>query len=96
MTVVEPRPKGQKRRKPEPDWTMAESAPVVEARSRGRCEHPSGCDRRAQVFHHKRGRGFAGCNHPDLIAHLCELCHLHTHAHPVESYANGAMIRRVS
>lgn len=70
-----------------------ESVSKLYGRSRGVCEFP-GCTDAAQVIHHRKGRGFPGCHAPELLAHLCEPHHIHVHAHPAESRANGLMVSR--
>lgn len=81
------------RRKPEP-LALRRSREVVQERSRGRCEHPDGCEATAQVVHHRAGRVGKGAHDPHLLMHLCDDHHRWVHDHPAESYANGAMVRR--
>lgn len=80
--------------KAEPDgWTMATAVPVVEARSKGRCEaRTPDCRGAGEVFHHRIGRR---THAPNMLLHLCDPCHLYVHAHPEESYEAGWMVRRV-
>lgn len=71
-----------------------ESVSELYGRSKGRCEHPDGCQQYAQVIHHRKGRGFPGCHDLIWLLHLCPPCHDKTHANPDASYGNGAMVRR--
>lgn len=75
-------------------WSEDAGYAAVDVRSRGRCEHPDGCDQRAEVHHHKAGRGGNDPHDPDNLLHLCNDHHLYVHAHPKFSYANGSMVRR--
>lgn len=73
---------------------LTASQQAVRDRSGGVCEHPRGCRELAAVFHHRAGRGWAGCHAPEWLAHLCDADHLRVHANPAESYANGMMVKR--
>lgn len=57
-----------------------------------RCQLP-GCDRPAQVVHHKAGRRVADANRLDRLMSLCDACHRAVHASPESSYARGFMER---
>lgn len=76
---------------------LADSVPIVQARSRGTCEAAGDkCTQRATVIHHKAGRVGPDAHHPDRLMHICEPCHLDIHANPQRSYVLGHMERRVS
>lgn len=85
----------QKRPQAEGYWSEDAGAKACKKRSGGRCEHPDGCLQRATHVHHRQGRGFAGCHHPELLLHLCEEHHRWVHANPEASYEDGSMVRRV-
>jgi 5-methylcytosine-specific restriction endonuclease McrA len=57
-----------------------------------RCQLP-GCDRRAQVVHHKAGRRVVDANRLDRLVSLCDACHRAVHAAPEWSYLNGFLER---
>jgi hypothetical protein len=96
----DPRPKGVPPLAVEvPPWTADEdylrARDLVWARSFGQCEAGlPGCLGAVGVVHHRAGRGFAGCHHPDLLLAACDPCHLNIHAHPSSSYESGLMLRR--
>ncbi len=80
-------------------WKMADTVPVVVARSGGLCEcmgiGNEGCGQRGEVFHHIAGRGGANPHHPDNILHATRRCHVDAHDHPERSYERGVMRKRV-
>ena len=82
-------PTQKRRQRKPPELIAGEAAATV--RSRGRCEHPSGCTDTATVHHHRAGRTRHGA---EFLMHLCDHHHRHVHANPEESYANGAMLHR--
>lgn len=96
--LVSPIPKSKSKRTPQQQrrtqWQKDYEAAqvVVRARSLGWCEVE--CDRRAEVFHHKKGRRAKDSNHPELILHVCNAHHLEIHANPERSYALGHLLRR--
>lgn len=63
------------RRQAEPWSTEAdyrEAREVVLARSGGKCEvGATDCFGWANNVHHRAGRGFSGCHHPDLLVAVC-------------------------
>lgn len=84
-------PKKKARRDP-PE--LVASRRIVAERSEGYCEHPDGCAERATHVHHKAGRVGRGVHAPEMLLALCEAHHVHVHAHPEESFANGTLIHR--
>lgn len=88
---VEPQPKAA----PVEPWSRVLGYAAVDARSGGRCEHPSGCTQPADVHHHIAGRGEPDPHNPSNLLHFCNPHHLWTHAHPAESYELGTMRKRV-
>ena len=88
------KPKGEPKLAPTPrpaepwstDDDLYEAKIIVRQRSRGVCER-EGCTKPASNVHHKAGRGFAGCHHPDLLIDLCgngniDGCHGDAHKLP--------------
>jgi len=54
-----------------------------------RCQGPT-------VVHHRKLRKHGGTHDPENLVALCNWAHLHVHANPAESYANGLLIRGVT
>lgn len=58
------------------DWSnpadLALAKQIVHERSGGWCEiNADGCLGRATNVHHRAGRGFKGCHHPELLRDTC-------------------------
>lgn len=69
---------------------------AVAKRSGGFCEaRTSACTRFAEHFHHVNGRVGPGVNLPGMILHVCFRCHDFIHGHPLESYKEGWMLKRL-
>lgn len=62
-----------------------EARTVVLERAKGQCEvNADGCFGWANNVHHRAGRGFEGCHHPDLLVAVCGMgnisgCHAKLH-----------------
>jgi hypothetical protein len=84
-------PSPQKQRKAAKRRELSDSAEVVIARSKGRCEICQ--DAPATQIHHKARRQVPGANHPSMLMHLCLWCHQEVHANPAHSYEHGYLIR---
>jgi len=79
-------------------YTKAEGYAIVDARSKGRCEHPEHherCDRWGTEHHHIAGRVGADPHNPGNILLLSLFCHRHTHAEPARSRELGTMGSRL-
>jgi 5-methylcytosine-specific restriction endonuclease McrA len=76
------------------DWEQEWQANRLEALARDgyRCRF-SGCNRPAEVVHHKAGRRVADANRLDRLVSLCDAHHRHVHDHPDWSYQTGFMER---
>ena len=85
-----PRSQRSRRRQWEREWNQARHEALL--RDRGMCQLP-GCDRRAEVVHHKAGRRVPDANRLDRLMSLCDACHAAVHRSPEASYANGWMER---
>lgn len=69
---------------------------VVILRSGGFCEaRTSACSGFAEHVHHRAGRVGRDVNTPEMLLHVCFRCHEYLHRHPLESYAQGWLVRRV-
>jgi 5-methylcytosine-specific restriction endonuclease McrA len=66
---------------------------IVVARDGGVCQR---CGAPGTDCHHRAGRVGARMWQVDLLVLLCAGCHTAVHANPVESYADGWMVRRVT
>jgi hypothetical protein len=94
-------PQERRKRKPRDD-TPPSSRQAVQARSGGVCEaRTPWCQGEAREIHHRAGRGFAGCHHPDLLLHVCghgnlDGCHGFIETHGTEAFDRGWRIRRGS
>lgn len=69
---------------------------IVRDRSAGVCEF-DGCTAPASNVHHRAGRGFPGCHHPDLLLNLCgngniDGCHGLAHAGRKHAEALGLLL----
>lgn len=72
------------------------SKPTVRHRSGGFCEaRTPACTGFASEFHHRAGRVGAGVNLPGMLLHVCGGCHRYAHAHPIESYERGWLLKRL-
>jgi len=84
----------RKRPKPDPPELVAAKKAVRE-RSGGVCEaRTPWCYGKAREVHHRAGRGFYGCHHPDLLLHVCghgniDGCHGYIEGHASEAMAMG-------
>jgi hypothetical protein len=52
------------------------------------------CTGRAEIRHHKRGRGKPGDDDREHTLDVCDACHRWIHAHPRVSYERGWMEKR--
>lgn len=85
-----PRPKGVTIDVEPAPWSTPEDyrdgRNIAWSRSRGRCEaRTPDCRGMGTQVHHKAGRGFDGCHHPDLLLVVCgngnwDGCHGYIHA----------------
>lgn len=81
---------------------LTAARPVVAARSGGRCEARTPvCQGAAREVHHRAGRGWPGCHHPDLLLHVCghgnvDGCHGFIESHGIEAFARGWRLHRDS
>lgn len=85
-----PRPQRAKRNAWEREWDR--NRKLALERDGHRCQFP-GCDRPADVVHHKAGRRVPDANRMDRLMSLCLRHHLEVHANPERSYAAGWMER---
>lgn len=88
-------PRSQKRRRTSWEKEWRHNRDLALERDGHRCQLP-GCDRRAQVVHHKAGRRVPDANRLDRLMSLCHACHEAVHRSPESSYANGWMERRTT
>ena len=90
--------KRMKRSRPDPERGVEFSDEVkghVRRRSGGRCEAhcTKACHGTIQHFHHRLMRSQGGKGTIDNCLGVCRACHDFVHAHPVESYLRGWLIR---
>lgn len=69
-------------------------SPVM-LRSRGACEARTPmCTGAGEHVHHISGRLGPAANDPDNLLHVCFACHRYLHAHPLEAYHAGWLVKR--
>lgn len=104
-TFPKPAPKAKRRRRTLPPRSekglsyveeLLEVAPLVLARSGGRCECGTACGQRAEVIHHRLRRSQGGMNTLSNLAHLADACHRRVHENPSWAYDNGLLVRRTA
>lgn len=97
-----PKPAAKKKARPQrtdedraADPTETEGKKATKARSGGVCEAGTPwCVGKATNVHHRAGRGFYGCHHPDLLLHVCgngnvDGCHGFIEQNAPVAYAMG-------
>lgn len=87
-----------KRSRPDPERGVEFSDDVrrqVRRRARGKCEAhcTKACTEMIRHFHHRLIRAQGGKGTLNNCLGVCQSCHDHIHANPVESYLRGWMIR---